>query len=66
MKLLLILLLFITACNNADRPSTALAEKDFKVIIFDGCEYIVYEHGNGKNYTYSYSITHKGNCSNHH
>lgn len=65
MKILLILIIFLVACNNAVESETPKTEKEFSTIRIEGCQYIVYQNATSSNYTYVYAITHKGNCDNH-
>lgn len=35
------------------------------IVVIDDCQYIFMEHGNPRESGYAFSLTHKGNCTNH-
>ena len=78
-KVATIILLFglFTSCNlqndkteieNSTKSSIeqeikSIPENKLSVIVYDGCEYIIYKEDKDANSSYSF-MTHKGNCSN--
>lgn len=55
----------LTSCFKSSKSSHGIALKedaDFKVVVIDSCEYIMYETGTPGNPNYVFSLTHKGNC----
>lgn len=62
----------VASCTN-EPPKTeqqvikeyqSYANDTYRVITFDGCEYLVYQYSQPDDYGYVYSVTHKGNCKN--
>ncbi len=48
----------------ADNKATVDAISKWKVVEYDGCQYIVYDDGEAGLDSRVYSMTHKGNCTN--
>ena len=59
-KIIIVLALFITliGCDNRDRKEKIKSE--YKVVVIDSCEYIIYTEREG--YAGYGFMTHKGNC----
>lgn len=64
MKLLpsILIALSLTACQQSTIQNGTVPTA--KTVVIDGCDYIVVEIGNPGLNSYSFSITHKGNCKN--
>lgn len=67
MKIKLMLSIFIlsfmsctTVTNNTDKK----IDEHFSIRVIDGCEYIQFENGIMTFNSYSYTLTHKGDCKN--
>lgn len=64
---LFILMILGASCSSRHEESkrTVLSDtqSEYKIIVIEGCEYIIYSYSYANNY--SFSITHKGNCKNH-
>ncbi len=53
------------SCNGSEEYETATpVGGKIKIKKIDDCEYLIYETGYVGSQSYSFSITHKGNCSN--
>ena len=64
MKYLTILgLLCLVGCERQSSKNFPL-HGGYSVRTIDGCEYIEFENSTKVSNTYSYTITHKGNCKN--
>jgi hypothetical protein len=55
-------LLCLFACDESEQKSRPLGK--YSVIELEGCEYLEYDYGLFDQRVYS--LTHKGNCKNHH
>lgn len=67
MKRLLIIGLIAASLVGCVQPPIVdgeLNKNHFQIIHYEGCEYIIVEYGYPGYDTYSFSITHKGNCNN--
>ena len=60
-----VITLFLTllSCNYPAPNGERKTVDNYNIVIIDGCEYIEYDKG--MNEMRVYSLTHKGNCSNH-
>jgi ATP-dependent Zn protease len=70
-------LFFFVSCNFQDKKDGKLSPKNIsveqlineiptnkiEVIVYDGCEYVIYKKDKDSNSSYSF-MAHKGNCSN--
>ncbi len=54
----LLTLLTLTACRSAQEKAN-----DYRVVVIDGCQYLVVESSVSGASNYSFAITHKGNCN---
>jgi hypothetical protein len=74
---IMLLVIFLASCNLQDdktaneKPEKNSIEYEIKnipenkvsVIVYDGCEYIIYKEDKDANSSYGF-MAHKGNCSN--
>ena len=49
--------------NTAEKTIHDVITGDVEIIIFEGCEYLVYKEAKGTNLGYGF-MSHKGNCKN--
>ncbi len=63
------LIILLSSCKreqvSQNKPSINNGDPNYKIEIIDGCEYIIRENNTPLSNSYSFSITHKGNCKNH-
>lgn len=66
--LLTVVVFGATSCSQTDDSGTTIkssGNKSYKIVVIDGCQYITSENSIPMGNNYSFSITHKGNCTNH-
>lgn len=61
--ILLLTIISTVSCDKQSNSSNKIGN-DYTIRIIDGCEYIECEYGYRGTQSYSYTLTHKGNCKN--